>query len=76
MINIIRERWILVRTDTDAVFCGFARRYKFVPIDNLKNESIKTYTSESKALSSFKLSWGVINFPYKAIKVKESIESI
>ena len=60
LINITRERWVIVRDGTD-IFCGLSRNYKFKPIDDLGDTPIKTYVSSNKAIASFQSSWGAFN---------------
>lgn len=80
MINIKRERWIIV-LDNKEVFCGLAKNYWFKPLDNMGNTSIKTYRSEETALSAFKKSWFhpenmIQTGRIRAVKVIESIQEI
>lgn len=79
MIEITRERWIIVRQNEPIeIFCGLARNYKFKPINEIDDTAIKTYLSKSKAESSFMSSWfGAYDLlkegKVKAIKVTECI---
>lgn len=54
--NITRQRWIIVRNETD-ILCGLSRNYDFKPIDKIGDTAIKTYRSKKSALSSFRKSW-------------------
>lgn len=79
MINIQRKRYVIIRTKDNAIFCGLAQHYKFLKLDELKDTAIKTYVSETKAKSSFLLSWWSAekedfdNGTYKIVPVNESI---
>ena len=52
---IKRIRYVIVRTEDEAVFCGFAKNYQFKTLDELGDTEIKTYMSEAKAKASFLL---------------------
>lgn len=56
MINIKRQRWIIVR-DGQEVYCGTAKNYYFKPIEDIGNTAIKTYMSKAVAIASFNASW-------------------
>lgn len=80
MINIERERYIIIKDDT-YMFCGLARQYEFKDISNIGNTAIKTYVSEKTALSSFRQSWWnaeelIESGCIKIIKIKEIITEI
>lgn len=78
MINIKRERYIIVTND-NRIFCGLARHYQLKDINNIGNTPIKTYLSESKAKSSFLLSWSGVKpedfetGEFRVVKITESI---
>lgn len=55
-IVIARKRYVVVN-DKNEIFCGLARNYHFVPINDIKDAPLKTYLSEKKAVSSFLSSW-------------------
>ena len=55
MINIKRQRWIIVR-DGQEVYCGTAKNYYFKPIEDIGNTAIKTYMSKAVAIASFNAS--------------------
>lgn len=55
-IVIARKRYVVVN-DKNEIFCGLARNYHFVPINDIKDAPLKTYLSEKKAISSFLSSW-------------------
>ena len=79
-MKISRERWVIIRDDTD-IFCGLARCYQFKPIDDIGDTAIKTYLSKNKAESSFRKSWHrgeelLENGSVKAVKVIETIEGV
>lgn len=77
---IKRIRYVIVRTEDEAVFCGFARHYQFKTLDELGDTEIKTYMSEAKAKASFLNSWwnskkeDFENGTYKAVKVFQILE--
>lgn len=79
MINIKRERYVIINTETNSIFCGLARDFKFKPIDDIGDTAIKTYLSEKKAKLSFLSSWrdskesDFETGKYKVVKVVESI---
>lgn len=79
MIEITRERWIIVRQNEPIeIFCGLARNYKFKPINEIGDTAIKTYLSKSKAESSFVSSWTggydlLVQGRARAVKVTEFI---
>lgn len=76
MIDIKRERFCIV-TDDNRIFCGFMK-----DINNIGNASIKTYSSEQKAKTSFLSSWlgsekeDFETGKYKVVKVVESISEV
>ena len=82
MIEIIRKRYIILRTQDNSIFCGLARQFHFTKLTELKNEPLKTYLSESKAKSSFLQSWWKAtredfeNGTYKIIEVEESVQEV
>lgn len=51
--SVVRTRYVIVR-DEKEIFCGIMRSYKFVPFDKVKNTSLKTYESQTRAWASFK----------------------
>lgn len=73
MIQVIRERWIIVCKDykvdcekrelieipdgKEKIFCGLARNYQLKEINDLGDTAIKSYLSKKKAESSFMSSW-------------------
>ena len=71
---ITRKRYIIVRDGTH-IMCGLARQYHFKPIDDIGDTQIKTYSSEKKAISGFKSSWGLeIGGRYEVIEVEEVVK--
>lgn len=68
-----RERWIIRRKDTGAVFCGIARQFHFKKIAEIGDTAVKTYRSKKQALAAFNSSWHHIDFEVEAVKVIESI---
>lgn len=58
MINIKRTRYAVVEVKTGNIFCGLARQFEFRNPEKIGDTAIKTYTSETKARSSFEMSWG------------------
>ena len=79
MIDIKRERWVIVKGNE--IFCGLARSYQFKPINDIGNTAIKTYLSKNKAEASFLSSWWnskklLESGEAKAIKVVESLEEV
>lgn len=82
MIEIKRKRYIILRTKDNSIFCGLARQYEFIKLNEFKDTPLKTYLSKNKAKSSFILSWygatekdfeeGI----YKIIEVEESIKEV
>lgn len=75
-MKIQRKRWVIMRNNRTEIFCGLAQNYKFKPIDDIGHTPVKTYLSESKALSSFKSSWFKPNFEVEAVEIMEIYESI
>lgn len=77
MILINRERWVIIRNNTD-IFCGLARNYKFKPIAKSGDAAVKTYLSEKKAIAAFNKSWDedYDGVKYKVVKVIESIVKV
>ena len=76
LILIQRERWVIIRDGTH-IFCGLARNFKFKPIDDIGDTSIKTYLSRNKAISSFQSSWtDDFNDRYECIKITERFEEV
>lgn len=79
MISIQRKRYVVIRCEDNAIFCGLAQHYKFLTLDKLKDTAIKTYVSKTKAKSSFLQSWWSAkeedfnNGTYKIVSVNESI---
>lgn len=77
---IKRIRYVIVRTEDEAVFCGLARNYQFKTLDKLGDAEIKTYMSEAKAKASFLNSWwnsnqeDFENGTYKVVKVFQILE--
>ena len=82
MINIERKRYVIIRNKDNAIFCGLARNYHFVELDELKDTPIKTYVSEKKAKTSFLQSWWnskeeqFNDGTYKIVAVNESIKEV
>lgn len=73
MIQIKRNRWVIVRDSTE-IFCGLARHYTFKPISDTGNTAIKTYLSRKKAIAAFESSWDEFDDNrYKAVEVIETI---
>lgn len=63
------------------IFCGLARNYELVPIDEIGDKAVKTYLSKKKAESAFKLSWWygeelIESGIARAVKVVESITEV
>ena len=76
MLNIQRERWVIVKGNE--IFCGLARQYQFKPTNDIGNTAIKTYLSKNKAEASFLSSWWdseklLESGEAKAVKVIESL---
>lgn len=77
---IKRIRYVIVRTEDEAVFCGLAKHYQFKTLDELGDTEIKTYMSEAKARASFLNSWrnskqeDFENGTYKVVKVFQILE--
>ncbi len=69
-MKIERERYILMRNNRTEIWCGLARSFYWKKISEIGNSPIKTYLSETKALSSCS-SW---DNEYEAIKIIETIE--
>lgn len=78
---IKRIRYVIVRTEDEAVFCGLAKHYQFKILDELGDTEIKTYMSEAKAKASFLNSWwnskqeDFENGTYKVVKVFQILEA-
>lgn len=75
MIN--RTRYIIMRDD-GAIFCGLSRDFKFKKVEDIGDISLKTYSTENKAIDSFLRSWyadkkDFRTGKYKVVKVTESI---
>lgn len=51
-MKIQRKRYVIMRNNRTEIWCGLAKAFHFTPIDNIKNQSIKTYASKTKAESS------------------------
>ena len=51
MINIVRNRYVVMRKNRTEIWCGSARNYKFVKLEELDKEDVKTYSSYKKAMS-------------------------
>ena len=47
MIEIKRKRYIILRTQDNSIFCGLAREYHFVKLDELKDQPLKTYMKKA-----------------------------
>lgn len=73
-MKIKRVRFIVTRNNNSEILCGLARDFKFIPIAELKDTAIKTFSSKKKAESAFLRSWGNVSWPYNIIEVKETIE--
>lgn len=75
-ISIERKRYIIIRDGKD-IFCGLARNYKFKPISDIGDASLKTYLSRNKAISAFNKSWyeDFDDVRYKVVEITESIRS-
>ena len=73
-MKIERIRFIITRNDNREILCGLARDFKFIPIAELKDTAIKTFSSKKKAESAFLRSWGKVDWPYNIVEVKETIE--
>ena len=77
---IKRIRYVIVRTEDEAVFCGLAKKYQFKTLDKIGDTEIKTYMSETKAKASFLNSWwnskkeDFENGTYKVVKVFQILE--
>ena len=77
---IKRIRYVIVRTEDEAVFCGLAKKYQFKTLDEIGDTEIKTYMSETKAKASFLNSWwnskkeDFENGTYKVVKVFQILE--
>lgn len=82
MINIVRKRFVVIRTEDNSIFCGLARQHHFVKLSEIKDVNIKTYCSEMKAKSSFILSWRGASKKdfeenkYKIVEIEESIKEV
>ena len=50
-VNIIRNRFVVMRKNRSEVWCGLAKRFYFKPVSEVNDTSIKTYRSESQAES-------------------------
>lgn len=73
MLEITRERYVVVRNNRTEIFCGTNRNFEFRKIDQLGNVQIRTYQSYNMANKSFEKSWERINFDYEVIKVKDTL---
>ena len=74
MINIKRDRYIITRNDDTEIFCGLARHYKFVKIEELGDTILKSYSTRNKAISAFERSYDDYSEPkYNCIKVIETV---
>lgn len=74
MILLKRPRYIIKRKDNGYVFCGLAKQFKFKPLDDIGNTSIKTYRSEIQAITAFERSWHSDKPELEIIKVNEILE--
>ena len=77
MLNIKRERYVIIRDDSE-IFCGLARNYLFKKINDVGNTSIKTYTTREKAKQAFLSSWwnGAELIAQGRIKIVRVLEGI
>lgn len=75
-VKIERTRWVIMRKSRTEIFCGLASVYSFKKVTDIGDTAVKTYSSEKKAISSFKNSWHGIDFEYEAVKVRETYEMI
>lgn len=82
-INIKRERYIVVDTETNEIFTGFHKYFRFVPVTELKDRPLKTYTTVNKAKLSVEralydedVKQAFKTGKYKVVKVVESLVQI
>jgi len=73
ILEITRERYVIVRNNRTEIFCGTNRNFEFREIDKIGNVQIRTYQSYNMAKTSFEKSWNNINFDYEIVKVKDTI---
>ena len=50
-MNIIRNRFVVMRKNRSEIWCGLAKRFYFKPVSEVNDTSVKTYRSESQAES-------------------------
>ena len=80
MLNIKRERYVIIRDDSE-IFCGLARNYQFKKIGDIGNTSIKTYATKETAQKAVVSNvWYademIVQGRIKIVKVLEGIEEI
>ena len=74
-MKITRTRWVMTKNNQSEIFCGLARNFKFKPVNDIGDTSVKTYLSRNKAISAFQSSWRTKydDDVYRAIEVTETI---
>ena len=82
-INVKRERYVVIDTETDEIFTGFHKYFRFVPIDDIKDRPLKTYMNEKKAKLSVEkalyeedVKQAFKTGKYKVVKVVESLVEV
>ena len=82
-INIKRERYAVIDTENDKIFTGFHKYFRFVPVTELKDRPLKTYTTVNKAKLSVEralydedVKQAFKTGKYKVVKVVESLVEV
>lgn len=68
-MNIIRNRFVVMRKNRSEIWCGLAKRFYFKPVSEVNDTSVKTYRSESQAESGCS-SW---DRNFEVVQAKEII---
>lgn len=50
-MRIERKRYVVMRKNRTEIWCGLSKHFRFRPIAEVKDVSIKTYRSEAQAIS-------------------------
>lgn len=50
-MNIIRNRFVVMRKNRSEIWCGLAKSFYFKPVSEVNNASLKTYRSKAQAES-------------------------
>lgn len=68
-MNIIRNRFVVMRKNRSEIWCGLAKSFYFKPVSEVNDTSVKTYRSKAQAESGCS-SW---DMNFEVVPAKEII---